>query len=52
MSEKKKNSDDKPEPTTQERPEKGEPRDVGYGPSHGNSPGHDGPSGPGDAPAK
>jgi bacterioferritin len=27
------------------------PRDVGYGPSHGYAPGHEGPSSPGDAPS-
>lgn len=49
MADEKKN--DSPKPASTERP-KGEPRDVGYGPSHGNEPGHEGPSGPGDAPAK
>jgi hypothetical protein len=27
-------------------------RDLGYGESHGNAPGHGGPTGPGDAPAR
>ncbi|MGZ3454150.1 MAG: hypothetical protein ACXWUG_06645 [Polyangiales bacterium] len=49
---KKKKNQDPPEPTTPDRTNTGEPRDVGYGPSHGHRPGHDGPSGPGDAPAK
>jgi hypothetical protein len=52
MSEKKKHENEQPQPATPERTDKGDPRDVGYGPSHGNAPGHEGPSGPGDAPAK
>jgi len=44
--------DETKRPSTDARPRgTGQSADLGYGRSHGHSPGHEGPTGPGDAPA-